>query len=520
MNPNRMKILGAFIGLFTIAIYYKKSKISRDIPQPPRSFLGHIGKFTTKGLIRYLEYWAMELGPIFRLDLIIQEYVVISDPSVIIKLLKDRPEGVSRDNSIEPQFKRLGLHGMFSEEGLEWKSSRWIGANSFTASKINGMKSIIRKHVHNLKLDLMEFANEQQDLYDSFFTSSNGVYSVNYKPRKLMEIVPKLQKMSMGIILETFGVKENNLLSGQFSHDFALFMDEIFDQSIRVFPIHYFYTSNRAKILGKVQKQLEKLVNSTIDEFYKVREKKSPENPFVGSVLESMILTMERDSGRNDKIKRVNIDKIVGNFIQFIIAGTDTTAVTLNFTLLHLAQNPHVQKRVQLEADKVLGVNPTLEDLMAVELNDLPYCQNVIRETLRVSPPALSLFLTNKRDLEILNYNIPKDTDIIVLLRSHNFRNCATSEPFEFKPERWENLNEQQLKEELVYLLPFGSGPRICPGRTLAMNDLTLALAYAVSAFDISMFPRPFGSPAPNEYTSFTNTLGNFYPRFIPRRKD
>lgn len=104
------------------------------------------------------------------------------------------------------------------------------------------------------------------------------------------------------------------------------------------------------------------------------------------------------------------------------------------------------------------------------------------------------------------------------MLRSGLFRdNYPTPNPMDFNPDRWVGLDEKTYKLQTSISLGFGAGPRICPGKNLAQVEMVYALAYAISAFDLKLFPRLPSSPSPVEVASATTFHKNFFPMFLER---
>ncbi|XP_038901746.1 cytochrome P450 81Q32-like [Benincasa hispida] len=173
-------------------------------------------------------------------------------------------------------------------------------------------------------------------------------------------------------------------------------------------------------------------------------------------------------------------DQIIKGLIHVILlAGIDTTAVTLEWALSHLFNNPEVMKKARLEIECCTGQERLVNE---EDLSSLSYLQGIVLETLRLTPAApLLVPHCASEDCQIEGYDIPRDTIIFVnawaIHRDPNLWEDATS----FKPERHENAIELF---DSYKLLPFGLGRRACPGVGMAQRVVGLTLASLIQCFD------------------------------------
>ncbi|MBK8020254.1 MAG: cytochrome P450 [Chloroflexi bacterium] len=194
--------------------------------------------------------------------------------------------------------------------------------------------------------------------------------------------------------------------------------------------------------------------------------------------LLSMLMLARDDDGNPMSDKQVR-DEVVTLFL----AGHETTANAMNFTWVLLAQNPAVEARLHEELDRVLaGRTPTLDDLP-----QLPYVEMVIKESMRLYPPAFSFGRQAIRDTSIGEYPIAAATQVTVLSsRTHRDPRYWDS-PEQFMPERFSPEREGQI-EKYAYL-PFGGGPRICVGNSFAMMEARLMLATIAQRYRLRLPP-------------------------------
>ncbi|HET6336461.1 MAG TPA: cytochrome P450 [Polyangiales bacterium] len=153
------------------------------------------------------------------------------------------------------------------------------------------------------------------------------------------------------------------------------------------------------------------------------------------------------------------------------LAGHETTSHALTWTLYLLSQNPDVAARLADEHARVLGGRlPTFEDVAA-----LTYTEQVIKEALRLYPPAFILPRSTREATMVGPYQLPKDSDVVIWIYVVHRDPRWYPEPNEFRPERFEPQAEA-ARPKYAYL-PFGAGQRACIGQMFAMLEAQLILA-------------------------------------------
>lgn len=158
------------------------------------------------------------------------------------------------------------------------------------------------------------------------------------------------------------------------------------------------------------------------------------------------------------------------------MAGTDTSAVTLEWAMSNLLNHPEILKKAKRELDTHIGQNRLVDE---VDIPKLPYIQSIVYETLRLHPAAPMLVPHfSSEDCTIGDYNLPQKTILLVNAWAIHRDPNLWSDPTHFKPERFEN------ESEVNKLLPFGLGRRACPGSNLAQRTVSLTLALLIQCFE------------------------------------
>ena len=165
------------------------------------------------------------------------------------------------------------------------------------------------------------------------------------------------------------------------------------------------------------------------------------------------------------------------------LAGHETTATALGWSLFLLSQDRPSWERLVAEVDRVLGGrSPGYDDIQY-----LAFTRCVIEEALRLYPPVAFFSREAMEDDEIDGQTIPKGSMVLVvpwLLHRHR---RLWRDPDEFRPERF--MPDKARGRPKFAFLPFGAGPRTCPGASFAMNESVLLLALIAQRFKLTLRP-------------------------------
>nr|QWK52221.1 cytochrome P450 81D11-1 [Isatis tinctoria] len=219
------------------------------------------------------------------------------------------------------------------------------------------------------------------------------------------------------------------------------------------------YEKNVKKLAGRVDEFLQSLV----DEKRAEKEK--------GNTMIDHLLSLQET--QPDYYTDVIIKGII---VVMILAGTDTSAATLEWAMSNMLNHPEVLKKARTEIDEQIGLDRLIEEQDIVKL---PYLQSIVSETLRLYPvvPMLLPHMASE-DCMVAGYDVPRGTILLVNVWAIHRDPNIWEEPEEFRPERFEK--EGQDKK----LMSFGVGRRACPGLGLAQRLVTLALGSLVQCFE------------------------------------
>jgi cytochrome P450 len=179
------------------------------------------------------------------------------------------------------------------------------------------------------------------------------------------------------------------------------------------------------------------------------------------------LLLMARDDDGNSMTDQQLRDEV----ITLLLAGHETTALHLTWSWYLLAQYPEAEAKLHAELEAVLGGRAPC----AADIPKLVYTERVLREVLRLYPPAWRIFRKTQESLEVGGYVLPAGSNLVMSqwVTQRDSRWFAEAEQFD--PDRWSE--ERAAKVPRFAYFPFGGGPRVCIGAGFAMMEATLLLA-------------------------------------------
>lgn len=187
-------------------------------------------------------------------------------------------------------------------------------------------------------------------------------------------------------------------------------------------------------------------------------------------------------AGADPETKRqMNADELRDNLLTFIVAGHETTALTLSWALYLCAFDPEVQEKLRAEARSVLdGRTATANDCA-----DLIYTKQVINETLRLYPPAALISRTAQADDTLCDRAVRSGDTVMIPIYALHRNHDLWPNPDQFNPERFVDGGDF----ERYAFLPFGDGPRVCIGAQFAMAEAQIILSTLMNNFAFDLIP-------------------------------
>ncbi|KAM6443624.1 cytochrome P450 2J2-like [Liasis olivaceus] len=197
--------------------------------------------------------------------------------------------------------------------------------------------------------------------------------------------------------------------------------------------------------------------------------------------IDHYLLHMEKNT--NYPNSTYNEDNLAQCVFDFFAAGTETTFATLMWALLLLANQPHIQEKVQKEIEDVFGFSGSIS---YQDHKKLPYTNAVLHEMQRINYVLLfGLPRQSTKDVKMRGYHIPKGAFIIADLRSVLLDPEQWEKPEEFNPNHFLDKDGKFITRE--EFLPFGIGQRVCVGEQLARSETFIFLTSLLRAFSFQL---------------------------------
>ena len=215
---------------------------------------------------------------------------------------------------------------------------------------------------------------------------------------------------------------------------------------------------------GKALKEMKAMADGAID----ARAARGHEG--VPDLLDLLL------AGVDPKTKRtMNTAELRDNLLTFIVAGHETTALTLAWSMYLMAFDQDAQTRARTEAQSVLQGRAATGD----DVENLPFIRQIVDEALRLYPPAGVVSRTAKKNDTLCEREIKKGDTVIIPIYALHRNELLWDDPDAFRPERFE---DRKAIPRYAYL-PFGDGPRICIGASFALQEAVIILATMLSKF-------------------------------------
>ena len=287
-----------------------------------------------------------------------------------------------------------------------------------------------------------------------------------------MNIAEEMKSLTLKIICRTMFSSDAEELAGCAHGALGFAQDRLEFGLLDVLPV---IGPRRVKRAQEAIRAHFKGLDAAIYRLIGEREKTRGEAP--KDLLTRLVAAKDPDDGAGLSAAEVR-DEVVTIFM----AGHETTAVTMTWVWYLLSQHPAEEAKLHEELDAVLGGRiATPEDLP-----NLPYARMIIEEAMRIYPPAPGITLREAQEAdEVCGFKVKPGTQVMIspwVLHRHR---RLWDNPERFDPARFSK--ESSEKRPRFAYLPFGGGPRVCIGATLAMTEATLILAVLAQRFRLRL---------------------------------
>ena len=451
----------------------------RDLPGPRGlPILGNSLQIDPSRLHLIVEEWSRKYGDYFRVRIGGRELLVTKNPEAIAQVLRDRPEGFGRTQRMNEIAKEIGFDGLFSVNGEQWRRQRPMVMAGLDPAHI-------KSYFPALVRVTQRFAGRWQR------ASAAG---------QTIELQADLMRYTVDVTAGlAFGVDINTLESDE--EVIQTHLDKVFPalhrRLLSAVPFWRWFHLPAERALAGHLRELHRAVQG----FIEMARKRMDADPSLRTrpvnLIEAMIAARDTEgSGLHDA-------DVAGNVLTMLLAGEDTTANTLAWMIWLLSRHPEAMRRACEEVRSVIGAQalPTQHE----QLSALAYVEGCAHETMRLKPVAPIQMIQAARDSVVAGIRIPAGHLLMLLMRpaATDERHFPRADAFD--PARWlaEAAPGRAASSAKRVAMPFGAGPRLCPGRYLAMQEIKMAIAMLLGGFEIESVGTADGGE-PREHMSFT----------------
>ena len=399
-------------------------------PGLPSSFLlGHLS-YLRGDLLAFYTRSARECGDVALLRFGLKKVWLVSDPALVGEVLASRD--FIKHYALRMNRLLLG-DGLLSSEGDFWLRQRRLIQPAF-----------LRGRVLAYGRDFVELAQRQTE---------------GWRDGETRDIHAEMRGLTMAIAARTLfgadvGEAHGAEVASALEGTMASFSDRLF--SILRLP-EYFPTPTNVRAWFAVRR-LDRVLYSIIAG----RKKDGPGDDLLSILLQAR----DEQDGKGMTEKQLRDEAMT-----LFLAGHETTALALTYTLYLLARHPEAAAKLRDEVQAVAGDRPPTAD----DLPRLKYAEQVVLESMRLYPPAYAIGRQAVRACDLGGYPLPAGGTVLMSQWVMHRDPRWWEAPDEFRPERWTAAMQQKLPKHAYF--PFGGGPRVCVGNTFAMVELVLVLA-------------------------------------------
>ncbi|MGC1789270.1 MAG: cytochrome P450 [Terriglobales bacterium] len=405
-------------------------------PQP-HFLIGNI-PLATRDPLAVFSRWAKDYGDIFYYRAGWIQVYFLNHPDLIESVLVRNYQNFLKDRVIQNSRWFFG-DGLLTSEGEQWKRQRRLSQPAFHREKIASYADLMTNYAEQMLSQWRDGA--------------------------VVDIHHEMMRLTLRIVVRAlFNVEAEE--TAEISGAVNVMMRNSIGARMLLPP---FFRRLPLPGMFEFRRAVDKL-NSHVFKIIRQRRRNGQES---GDLL-SMLMEARDEDGT-----QMSDQQLRDEVMTFLLAGHETTALALSWAWYLLSQNLQVQQELQEEVDRVLeGRVPNISDLAS-----LTCAERVIKESMRLYPPAWGVARQVIADFELCGYRIPAGANVVmsqwVMHRDSRF----FSNPEKFDPNRWTTEQCQKLPKFAYF--PFGGGPRQCIGASFAMMEAVLLLATIARKFQL-----------------------------------
>lgn len=449
-----------------------------ELPGPPGiPLLGNALQINPSKAHQQFERWAAEHGSPYRLKIGPKQIVVWADHRVANQLLRSRPDAFRRGGRISEVLDEMRIGGLFAAEGVAWLSQRKLVMQALNVTHFPGFYPTLQTIALRLHARLTRLCKEGREV----------------------DMLHELTGFTVDAVCAlAFGTDPNTLEQGpdriqrQLQRIFPMFMKRL----LAPVPYWRWFRLPQDRALDSALDEVHAYVRTLIDGA-RAQMQRHPDRP-PANLLQSMLAAGAAASTSGDERHPFPDAAISANVLTLLLAGEDTTAHSLAWTIFHLCGDPALQDELAEQAREVMGRDAVCSDYQLLQQFDL--FEATVTEAQRLNPVVAMLSFTPTSATVVDDVALPPDCIVYIVSRPDMADASNFHDPERFDPHRWLERRHGAAHEPRAFL-QFGAGPRVCPGRHLAVVQMRLVLSTILNSFHMDLACTPESIEEMNAFT-------------------
>ncbi len=437
----------------------------KDLPGPRAwPLVGNVLQLKVARVHQDIEQLCARYGPLMRVYFGRRPVLIVANHATVSTVLRERPNIFRRPSiTTEIATEMGGLPNVFNAEGADWRNQRRMVMAGFAPKPIRAYFP-----------SLVSVALRLQRRWHAAAAQGQAI-----------DLSADLKRYTVDIIAGlAFGQEVNTLEAGDnvIQQHLDCILPGIARRSFAIFPYWRYFKLPQDRKLERSNAALRVAVFELVAQARSRMQTDPALRDKPRNLLEAMIAAADQPGSET------NDDTVAGNVSTMLLAGEDTTANTIAWLLHLLYRNPDTLQRA---AQEIQQLAPNCANFTVEQMDGLVYLDAAAQEAMRLKPVGPFLPLEAVVDTQIEDVHVARGSMIWCVMRRDSVSAEYFEQPMQFKPERW--LDPAVNKHIST---PFGSGPRTCPGRYLALLEIKIAVAMLLGSFDLQSVNTPDGNEA------------------------